>query len=309
MANDLVGAIGSTLGLGSNQPGLTRPIFGGFPGSTAPKTTTPAPQPAANPYEDLLKQYLALGGGQAQPVAPAYDIAAAQARARANAEGAVNPLYSKRLTDFLSQQEVNKQRQITDTATANKRLEDSLTNTLQTIGTNRERTAEDTQSNINQINTQSDQFQADTGQAYDQARRQQAAGLTNSGLVTSGIGAQQQAQSQASRNTAEGRQAASFNLAKQTADLVKTRTFNDLATAETQANKQTSEGKTQNQLSLSRYIEDIGYQNEQTKQQLESERLGAIAQQQPGYYSNELANFYRTLSGPTLQAAISAYGR
>lgn len=312
MASDLVSGIGNSL-LGSyNAPGTSsaNPIFT-YPGSSSAAPTSAKPYtPDTSAYDALLKQYLASQAPVAAPTAYSFDTSAAQARARSAAEGNVNPLYTKALNDFITNQKVQTERQKTDTATANQRLQEALSNSLQTIGTTRERTAEDTTNNINNINTQSDQFQADTGQAFDTARNQQAATQAQSGLLGSGLGAGQTAAAQTSRNTAEGRQATSFNVAKQQANLLKTRTFNDLATAETQANKQTGEGTAQNNLNLSRYIEDTATALENEKTSLEQSRLGAVAAQLPSYYSNELNKFYSqfNVNDPRLQATRAAYG-
>lgn len=311
---DLANSIGSSL-LGSyNAPGLASPIFG--PGSLGLKA--PSGYPGSSPvslqspgdagYQDTLNQILALSRPQAAPQAAYFDTAAAHARARAAAEGAVNPLYTKRLQDFIDQQATNKARQQADTTTANQNLQDALSNTLQAIGTSRARTGQDTQTAIDNTNNQSDQYQADTGQSYDTARNKQAANLTNAGLITSGVGAGQQGQAQAARNTAEGRQGQAFTQAKDTANLLKSRTFADLATQETQANTQTAKGTAQNTLDLNRYIEDQSTALDAEKQQLEAQRLSDIASQSPGYYSNELSNFYSGLSGPALTASLQAYG-
>src|SRR5688572_10914726 len=61
-------------------------------------------------------------GGPTYVRPPSLDIAATQAKARAEAEGAVNPFYTKQLNDFLAQQAAQRQRQQTAYDTAVKYL-------------------------------------------------------------------------------------------------------------------------------------------------------------------------------------------
>ncbi len=306
----------NTLGYGSSGKGssiATVPYAIGY--SPPPKPA--AAQPAYDPYA-YQKQQLAQGQALLDEIrkmsAPKpfvysnFDTASNSAKARSQAEQAVNPLYTKKLQDFLDSQRTLQARQQEDAATAQKTLEDALNTTLQANELTKTRTGQDVATNIGQINTQGQQFQQDTGQQFNDARL----ALLRSGQTGVGLGAQQVAKQQAQRNTQEGRQVEAFNQAKQQQELYKTRTFEDIAKSSELATKGTGEQKKAVQLSLARYIQDSGVGQGNTiadiiknsgtniKSQanaLEAQRLQDILGQQGQYEKANYLSFLNTLTG------------
>lgn len=226
--------------------------------------TAPPRPPAAPPVTNT---------GFVRP--PRLDIAATQAKARAEAEGAVNPFYTKQLNDFLAQQAAQRQRQQTAYDTAIKNLDEQLSNTLQGNEITRTRTTEDVAQNQADINQAADVFQTDTGQAADAGRLQQIRDLSRAGL-TGGLGAQQQETAVAERNTGEKRQEGEFQKNRVAQELFKTRTFEDLARSGELATKATEKGKTAAKFDLDAFIQDQGFEEQATRQSLEQRRLEAI---------------------------------
>lgn len=228
------------------------------------------------------------GGAPDQPLPPVVppivrppklDFAAVQAKARADAEGAVNPYYTKQLNDFLAQQAARRQQQQTQYETSVKNLEDQLSNTIAGNEITKGRTTEDMAQNVADINQSADIFQTDTGTAADANRIAQARELAQSGL-TGGLGAQQAETAQTQRNTAEKRQEQEFQKNRTQQELFKTRTFEDLARSGELATKATEKGKTAAKFDLDAFIQGQGFEEQRTRSSLEADRLQAISREQ-----------------------------
>lgn len=244
-----------------------------------------------------------------KPRAANYDLPAAYARARQQSEGAVNPLYVKKLNDFLSRQKVERERKEADTGRLNKQIEESLANTLEATGIERGRTAEDVASNIGQINTQAQQYQQEEGNQFDKARAALLGNIATSGLTTSGLGQQQATEQVAGRNIESGKQAESFNVQKRAQELFKTRTFEDLMRSEKLAGKEAGTKKEAVKIDLDRFIEDLSYGETQKRQELEGQRLMDVLQQERSFAKQNFLNFLSTLQNPGVrQATAGAYG-
>lgn len=239
---------------------------------------------------------------------PKLDFAAVQAKARADAEGAVNPYYTKQLNDFLAQQAAQRQQQQTQYETSVKNLEDQLSNTLAGNEISRGRTTEDVAQNVADINQSADIFQTDTGVAADANRIAQARELAQSGL-TGGLGAQQAETAQTQRNTAEKRQEQEFQKQRQQQDLFKTRTFEDLARSGELATKATEKGKTAAKFDLDAFIQGQGFEEQNTRNSLESNRLEAIGREQGNRSKLAFNQYLANIRDPAqLLAASQIYG-
>lgn len=239
---------------------------------------------------------------------PTLNYAALQAKARSDAEGAVNPYYTKQLNDFLAEQGAKRQQQQTMYETGVKNLEDQLSQTLDANKTTGQRTTEDVATNQADINQAADTFQTDTGQAADAARINEARQLAQSGL-SGGLGAQQQEATQTQRNTAEKRQEQDFQKQRTQQELFKTRTFEDLANSGELATKATEKGKTAAKFDLDSFIQNQGFEAESKKSTLEAARLGAVASEQQNRAKIAYSQYLAGIRDPAaLQAAAQIYG-
>lgn len=264
---------------------------------------------AQSDYNNLLKQIRDLQSSLNQKAyAPSLDVAAINAKARAAAEGAVNPYYIKQLNDFLTQQAAVKRQQEQQTATNIQNLEETLSNTLQEHTVKQQRTGEDVAKNLATISTEADQFQTDSGQQYDAERIAQAKQLAQAGL-TGGIGAQQQESAQTAHNTQEKRQEQQFQTGREGQELFKARTFEDLSRAGELAKGSTEKGKKQAQVDLANFIENQGFETESKKSQIETARLQAVGQEISNQGRLLVNNFISSIANPAQrQAALQAYG-
>lgn len=244
-------------------------------------------------------------GGTPPPVyAPKLDIAAINAQARQSAEGATNPYYTKVLNDFLAQQAFNTKQTKTQYDTDVKNYEDQLKNTVEQNAITKTRTGEDVAKNIADVNQNADQFQTDSGQAFD-AQRLDLARNTSTG----GLGQQKLETAQAGRNTQETRQVQKFQAAKDQQELFKTRSFDDLARSGKLAGEAATKGKIAAKFDLDTYIQNAAFTEKDTRNKLEASRQAEIDQKARSYAKDAYASYIRNITDPAQRlAGVAQYG-
>lgn len=243
-----------------------------------------------------------------QVYAPALDLGAINAQARSAAESNVNPYYTKQLNDFLAEQAAKRQQSETEAATNIQQLETDLKNKLEGNDITKARTEQDTTTNLDQLATQANQAQLDSGSAFAGDRLQQARDLAKAGL-TGGLGAQQTEAATLAHNTTEDRATAATDQAKEQQVLTKARTFEDLARSGTLATAAKETGVKQVNVSLSDFITNQGFETESKKSSLEAARLQAVGQEQQNQGRLLVNNFIGSIADPAQrQAALQAYG-
>lgn len=244
-------------------------------------------------------------GGTPRPVyAPKLDVAAVNAKARQQAEGAANPFYTKVLNDFLAQQAFNTKQTKTQYDTNVKNYEDQLKNTLEQNAITKTRTGEDVAQNIADVNQNADQFQTDSGQAFD-AQRLDLARNTSTG----GLGQQKLETAQTTRNTQESRQVQKFQAAKDQQELFKTRSFDDLARSGKLAGESATKGKTAAKFDLDTYIQNAAFTEKDTRNKLEQSRQDEINQKARSYAKDAYASYIRNIVDPAQRlAGVAQYG-
>lgn len=258
----------------------------------------------------LEKQIRALQNSyRTEPLPPYFDIVGNQNRARQQAEASVNPLYTKKINDFIERQKVELGRKQTDINTANTRMDQMLQDAMQLNEQTRTRTGEDVTNNMSELANKEQNFQADSGQSFDRTLQALRGNVANAGLTTSGLGQQQVEGATAAQNTDEARKGESFNVERRNQQLFKTRTFEDLTRSDTMKQRETEFGKSQNKLDLDRYIEDQKYNEGLTRAQLETQRLIDIMTNTSEYAKSGFMNFLGSLGrGQKYQAALKSYG-
>lgn len=296
--------------------GVATPGSNGFPTLVQPKAPAQSVATATSANNSLQAQTNALLAAIArlqnsqpkQVYAPALDFASINAQARSAAEANVNPYYTKQLNDFLAEQAAKRSQTEAQAQTNISQLQTDLTNKLQGNDITKARTAEDTATNLDQLTTQADQNQVDSGTAFSTDRLQQGRDLAKAGL-TGGLGAQQVEGAQIAHNTTEERATAATDQAKQQQELTKARTFEDLERSGTLATQAKDTGVKQVNVDLADFITNQGFETESKKGQLEAQRLGAVAQEQQNQGKLLVNNFIASIADPaSRQAAQQAYG-
>lgn len=305
-SHNSIGLGGLSKQLGYSQGGAPANVLG-YKQSTPPPSASPAIG-----HQDYLAEIKKitdeLAAMRRQTLPPSIDFNAINSQARQQAEAAVNPLYQKRLNDFLAAQATKKQRQQEDFSKANTTIDEALANALQANDITGQRTTQDVGQNLDTLANQEQNFQQQEGQGFEGARAALESNVAQSGLTGSGLGTQQINQQTQQRNQQSAQVTQGINLQKQAQQTLKTRTFEDLARSGAQASKQAAKGKEQNQIDLNRFIEDLGTNEQATRQSLEAERLGSVIGQESAFGKIGFQNYLQALNPAQRAAAASAYG-
>lgn len=272
----------------------------------------PAQATSSTQTDNLSAQIKALEqqiAGMRNVYAPQLDFATINAQARKSAEKAINPLYQRKLKEFVEEQKVKKARKQSEYQTAVQDLEDSLAQALGASELSRTRTSEDVATNVAQINQAEDIFQTDAGDQFNVDRAALAEQVFGSGMTTAGKGKQQVATQQAGRNTEEQRQTEQFQFNRTAQQLFKSRTFEDLLKSDELNTLATGKGKEQAKFNLDNYLQDVGFETRAKKQLLETQRLQDVLSEASRQRSSLVAKFIQGIADPAQrQAAYSAYG-
>lgn len=310
----ITGALGTaadylTPGLGSNR--LTD--WSGWGNSSPAAPAAPAAAPKTSPalsaanagaagnsaaIAALNSQLASLQAQLAyQPKLPTFDVMGNYSRAKTQAEAAVNPLYEKYLNDFLVSQQHQKEAKQNEVQNTRTGIAQELQGTLGENQVNRTRTAEDTASAIQQLNTQEGQMQQDTGTQFDTDRRALAESTAAAGLTTSGLGQGIVFDQQNKRNLDEGRQVQEYNNQREAKNLFQTRTFEDMTRSDTQANQVAANKDQAAQFDLDSYLQQLSDQETSFRTENEVKRLGDVATQQQTYAQQGSQAFLASLAG------------
>jgi len=307
--------VGKLLGLGkSSSPTTTTSPTTSYTGEDVPVDTpsqVAARLSAINPSAtatSVVQPGVSYYQPPAPVTAPKLDIVGLQAQARTNAENSVNPYYQKALSDYLAKEAFNKSVQEQQTQTAITNYEDTLKNILEGNATTGERTTQDVAKNIGDINTKADQFQTDSGQAFDAARIAEAKRAAVAG-TTGGTAAAGQESLQTNNAITEQRQTDQFQEAKAQAELFKNRTFEDIAKSNAQATTSKEKNVKAAQFNLDTFLKNQQFDEQQTRNDLEKSRLGDIATNQQSQASLLYYDYLSKISDPLKYlAAVKTYG-
>lgn len=246
----------------------------------------------------LNSQIRALQNQIAQtPKLPNFDIMANYNRAKGAAEAAVNPLYTKKLNDFLARQGQLRTRKQQEADITRGTIDTRLQQELEDTATGRARTSEDVAGALEQIGRGEERFQDQEGEQFDTAARDMAALVASSGLATSGLGRQQQANQVRERNRASGEQVEGFDIQRKAKELFKNRTFEDLAKTDVRAQLGATKQKEQVKFDLDAYLEDIAYEEQKGKFDIENERLRDVGQRSAEEAGAGVNQFIASLAG------------
>lgn len=252
------------------------------------------------------------GGGYAPPkvYAPFLDLNKVSADARAVAEQNVTPLYVKKVNDMVARMNVMRQRANENNARELADFEERLQDTLSRNTMTRERVATDVETNVQNLNQEEDNFQVDSGAAFEDQRLQAAANAASTGMGMRGVVTQNMRRAEQDRNTIEGRAVQQSRQQKAAQTLYKARTFEDLKMSDEKTQRDTAKGKERATIDLNRLMQDYDYEEQQSKNKYEQERMNDILSQTQQQSRIMVNNFINSIADPAVrEAALGAYGR
>lgn len=289
--------------------GVATPGTNGFASLNGPTIHAAGPTPTVPTTDSTAALLASIAAANQKVYAPALDTSAIYNQANNNATANVNPYYTKLLNDFVGQQGTARTLQEQQTATNVKNLQDQLLQIQEANAVAGTRAGEDTTLAEDKINLGADQRQTDQGTAADEARIAEATKLAGGGVIGSGLAAKEQATTAATHATTEARQAEADQTAKNSAELSKARTFEDLATSGTIAAGSEKKGETQEAFNLNKFIVGQSADLQGKQAELEQSRQSAIASERQNQIKILVNNFVNSIANPAQrQAAIQTYG-
>jgi hypothetical protein len=215
-------------------------------------------------------------------------------------------MYDKYLNTFLDQQRNAMAKQQNIFQNTQQGYDTALKNTEEANKLTGERTQQDFYQAKDQTNLQQDQFQTDSGTEFAISRIEEARKTAGAG-GTGGLSAQKTANTQEARNTGEARQVEKFDQEKFTQELVKARTFEDLAISSKLAQEKTATGKKAAQFDLDNYIVASQLEERSYRDKDQENRNKDIIEERDYIAREQYQNWLRTLSDPVRVATAAKY--
>ena len=292
----------------------TKKAGGGGGGGGWGNPNPPAPTPDNSVSDAALNQLRAQNLQLQQQIAATpklarFDVMGNWNAAKTAAEKAVNPRYDRMLSEFLANAAARKQNRLAVGELTRQQIGQQLTQSLEDSLTQRNRTTEDTAAAIDTINKNEGFYQTDEGQDFDTNYRQVAEQLAATGGATTGMGRQATADMVRLRNVTSQRQLDEFKGQRDAKELMKTRTFEDLARGDERARLSAENAKKAEQFDLEAYLEDMAYEEKVKRDSIETERLGSVLDQAQQYEKVGVEQFLAGLAGQGYKASDIAYNR
>ena len=233
----------------------------------------------------------------AQPRLPSFDSSANRALARKRAASTVNPKYQDNLTRYLKNKKmkISQREELADFEKKN--IQDELQQVLEDSMLGRERTTEDTEKQLGDINATENSWQQQEGRQFDQARMALLGDVADAGLSESGLGRGTVQNAITDRNLASVDQVREYDTNRRDAEIFKTRSLADLDTIDTREKGSAKSRTKQEDISLSQYIDQAGADEETFRFRNESDRLSELYNRTDSAYSKIIADKIEALTG------------
>lgn len=275
-------------------------------GAELPKPAAPATPP--NYGTGTSGSTMTTGVGAPASVAPAYtpapvprlatyDYSANWNRALQAAEKAVSPVYAAELNNFIAQQQQTLSEQQQKTTAGKSSLEQALERLKQDTGVQRQRTTEDTATNIADINATQAYNDRTQGLSFDATNRAANENLGASGIAGSGLGQQAVQEGQNAYRGQSNEQVRQSQNKVTAANVLMNRNFQDLATQETRATEDTGAKKTQLDIDLQNFIKDQQLALESEKSTVEAKKQADIYSSAGNYQKSYVNDWIASLRG------------
>lgn len=226
----------------------------------------------------------------AQPRLPTgFNSVQAARNARQLAVKKVNPVFQKKLNQFMANANKTKKNTVAGFNLERTSTDRALSENLEDIGISRERTEEDVTRELGRIGATEETFQEVEGRQADTGRQQLEEQVGASGLGESGLGRQQVSSYIRDRNVEAKTQEEAFEDAKTAQVNLKERTFGDLMRGEGRSKAAHKESRKQIKLNQEEFMNNWNYRTKSFKLQNELEKGAEILRQAQQNYQNTVA--------------------
>ena len=252
-----------------------------------------------NNYDKQYQQQLALINAMKTPTPRFinYDVTGSWNKAREMAANAVSPMYKQKMDDKILQWQNELEAKKSQSEQGKSALDLALSRLLEDTGTQRARTAEDTATNVKDINdTQAFQTRQDSLN-YDATSRALTEGIGAGNMAQSGLGQQQIQENNLKYRENSNEQIRQMDNKVEAQNTLMNRTFEDLGTKETRAGEDTTSGKSKIDIDLEQFIKDQDVVKQQTKHELAASEAADIAQKSIGLQGQLVDQWIQSLQG------------
>ena len=303
-------------GVGTTKSGGTVAPYASPLSKPAVKTSSPVAQNQAA-IDNSAAQWASLSAEirrlqnslAAQPKLASFDIMSNWRQAQSAAEKAQNPLYERKLNEFLERNVQKKQYKQNEFNLGNENIQLEKNQALEDSATSRVRTEQDTQGAIDKINQSEGYYQQDEGQQFDTDYRQLAEQVAAEGGSETGLGRQQSYDAIKLRNITNERQLNEFKGQREAKQLFKERTFEDLARGDERATILATNKTKAAQFDFDDYLNELAYNEKVFRQDNETARLEAVLRDTANYEKAGVESFLAGLAGQGFSAKDIAYNR
>lgn len=233
----------------------------------------------------------------AQPKLPKFDYSANYTQAQNTAASTWNPVYTNRLNTYLEGKKL-KIAQNKDQTAANKRdIDAALNQALEDSLLGRERTTEDADTQIGDINAAEGSFQRQEGRQFDAARSALLGDVADAGLTESGLGQGIVQDAVTDRNLASEDQVREFDQGRRDTEVFRTRTLADLDTSDERERGSAANRTADEDRLLQDFIETQDYEERVYRAQNELDRIMSVNQGTNDAFNTILAQTIQALAG------------
>lgn len=270
-------------------------------------------EPQRDDSWEALKDHLStlderLNQIQMPAVAPDYNISAGYEKARRKAAKAQNPVYERKINQYMKEFERQRKQARTGAQQGRQELRTGLEQTKEDIARSRQREQEDFSTDIEQQTQEQRTTERVGGREFNRDRRDIQEDVAARNMATSGLGRQEVAEAEEDRATQVQRVEQNFENKEAARERLRDRTLEDLMTRGKRKEQATERGIEKIDVNLESELERIKNQQRQRKFQTEQERLSAINEDQQRIYQRQVANWVNNISDPRRrQAARRAY--
>lgn len=281
-------------------------------------TPTTAPSPAPDPlaaaeqkYGNTQQQLMALLAKINQkPIAPTLDYNAIRASSQTAAANTVNPLYDKKINEYLQNEAAAKLEAEQQAKLTTQNAQQALANTTATNAIATDTATKKNELTINNTNAQESNYQTNQGNSFDMKRQALATNIGQSGLTGSGIGNQQLWEAENLRHVEEAQKEGQFKYTKDIANLEKSNTFAQIAESNLYAGQVEQGKESQAKFDLNSYLRQAAYNESQFREDTEKTQLQDTNSVASNITQKAVADFINSFSKDPdkYYAAMQAYG-
>lgn len=245
---------------------------------------------------------------QMPALAPDFDSRSNRKRARRKAAKAQNPVYERKLNQFMEEFDRQREQARTGAQQGRQELRTELEQTREDVATEQQREKEDFQTDIEEQTQEQRTTERVGGREFNRNRRDLQEDVAARNMATSGLGRQEITEAEEDRATQVQRTEQEFENKEAARQRLRDRTLDDLMTRKERAEESTERGIEKVDVNLENELARIRNQQKRREFDVEQSRLDAVREDQERIARQQTLNWINSINDPRQrQAARRAY--